>query len=69
MRYPFTGYDSMNGGGYPFPNPAAAVGAMGGVHSTTPHDHPPVSHGQHPATPHSTDSSNHLSKPESSEVH
>ncbi|WAR22464.1 CTBP-like protein [Mya arenaria] len=71
MRYAFPGYpESMNGGGYPFPNPAATVGAMGGVHSTTPHDHPPpVSHGAHPPTPHSTETGNHMSKPESSEVH
>lgn len=72
MRYAFPGYpESMNGGAYPFPNPA--VGAMGVPHSTTPLDsaHPPVSHSTPHSTPHSTlpESGNHLSKPESSDVH
>lgn len=74
MRYPFSGYpESMNGGGYPFPNPAAAAAAAAslGVHSTTMDAHPPVSHSTPHSTPHSTlpESGNHLSKPESSDVH
>lgn len=74
MRYAFPGYpESMNGGGYPFPNPAAAAAAAAslGVHSTTMDAHPPVSHSTPHSTPHSTlpESGNHLSKPESSDVH
>jgi hypothetical protein len=74
MRYAFPGYpESMNGGGgYPFPNPAAAAAAASlGVHSTTMDAHPPVSHSTPHSTPHSTlpESGNHLSKPESSDVH
>lgn len=71
MRYAFTGYqDGMNGGPFPYPNPAAAVGALGGVHSTTPHDHPqpPVSHSNHQSAPHSTEPGNHMAK-EGSDVH
>ncbi|KAL4231396.1 C-terminal-binding protein 1 [Mactra antiquata] len=68
MRYAFPGYpESMNGGGYPFPNPAAAAAAASlGVHSTTMDAHPPVSHSTPHSTPHSTLPE---SKPESSEVH
>jgi len=76
MRYAFPAYpESMNGaGGYPFPNPAAAAAAAAslGVHSTTMEPHTtPVSHSTPHSTPHSTlaESGNHLSKPESSDVH
>lgn len=73
--YAFSGYpEGMNGAGYPFPNPAAAaaVAALGGVHSTTMDQHPAVSHSTPHSTPHSTlsDPSIHnMAKPENSEVH
>ncbi|XP_069139904.1 C-terminal-binding protein-like isoform X2 [Argopecten irradians] len=74
--YAFPGYpEGMNGAGYPFPNPAAAaaVAALGGVHSTTMDQHPTVSHSTPHSTPHSTlsDSSSihNMVKPENSEVH